>query len=380
MRSRLCIYVVYDKDGVIDDYIPYFLNALKPFVTHMAIVCNGKLNGEGRKKLSQFTSDLFVRENTGYDAGAVKDVLRNLYGWDKVLEYDELLIANDTFYAPLYPLDECFGKMDGADVDFWGWLVHAEHISDNVYVPEHVQSYFLNVKRRLLHSDDFREFWETLATAVNPYEAIRSYEVNFTQAFSQKGYTYDAYLKSENNHPTNLELNINPFIYEAVNLVASQRAPFIKKKALQRMFLDVDIKQYETRKAQLLSLAEGAGYDTNLITGNLDRIGMPAFTELKPKDIWIGFARQTETLYIYGAGTYADMAAHTLDKNNIDYIAFIVTDGLPKHDVFHGHPCLYLSEIEFKDSCGVILALDSRNRVQVEPLLKERGIQNYITV
>ena len=30
--KRLGIYFFYDKDGVVDDYIPFFLRQLKPFV------------------------------------------------------------------------------------------------------------------------------------------------------------------------------------------------------------------------------------------------------------------------------------------------------------------------------------------------------------
>jgi rhamnosyltransferase len=152
MVNRLCIYVVYDKDGIVDDYIPYFLNALAPFVNQFVIVCNGKLNDEGREKLSRFTRDLFVRPNEGYDSGAVKDVLFNLYGWEKVLQFEELLICNDTFYGPLYPLSECFNKMDKSDVDFWGWAGSDADTVYHIYHPVHLQSYFLNIRKTLLSS------------------------------------------------------------------------------------------------------------------------------------------------------------------------------------------------------------------------------------
>lgn len=84
--------------------------------------------------------------------------------------------------------------------------------------------------------------------------------------------------------------------------------------------------------------------------------------------------------YIYGAGTIGHTIARLLIKNKLEFDGFIVTDGYTKCDIFHGYPCWYLSEVTFDDDTGVILALDSKNCAQVEPLLKERGVQNYITV
>ena len=375
--NRLCIYVVYDKDGIIDDYIPYFLNALKPFVRHMIIVCNGNLNDEGRAKLSQFTEDVFVRPNEGYDAGAVRDTLLNLYGWEKILQFDELLIANDTFYAPLYPLDECFGKMDAMNVDFWGWLLHREQLYNELHLSEYVQSYFYNIKSRMLHSHDFMQYFKQMKTAINAYEAFRYYEENLSVYFAQKGYTYGTYLKPLKE---TIGVNYNPFIDDAVELVEDFHCPFIKRKALQRGVSDVDANQYETRKSTLLELVNEIGYDSRLILNHLDRIGNPIFTLLQPKEVWLDFAIQAKKIYIYGAGNYAAMVATVLEKHSIDYMGFIVTDGHAKHDEFHSHPCVYLSEVKFDDDTGVILGLDSKNRAQVEPLLVERGMKNFIAV
>jgi len=118
--NRLCIYVVYDKDGIIDDFIPYWLDAISKFVSHFVIVCNGFVNEEGYQKLYKFTNDVFTRENIGFDSGAIKDTLENLYGWRNILTYNELLICNDTFYGPIYSLDEMFNEMDSRNTDFWG--------------------------------------------------------------------------------------------------------------------------------------------------------------------------------------------------------------------------------------------------------------------
>jgi len=57
--KRITIYVVHDKDGIIDDYIPFYLMELRPCVTHLVVVCNGLLTDEGRHKLSNYADDIY---------------------------------------------------------------------------------------------------------------------------------------------------------------------------------------------------------------------------------------------------------------------------------------------------------------------------------
>ena len=55
--KRLIIYFIFDKNGIVDDYITYMLEDLKKNSTEIAVVCNGKLNVEGRKKLEKITKN-----------------------------------------------------------------------------------------------------------------------------------------------------------------------------------------------------------------------------------------------------------------------------------------------------------------------------------
>ena len=44
--KRLILYFMYDKDGIVDDYVPYMLRELKKNSTEILVVCNGKLTRE----------------------------------------------------------------------------------------------------------------------------------------------------------------------------------------------------------------------------------------------------------------------------------------------------------------------------------------------
>ena len=49
---------IYDKDGIVDDYVLFYLRALKRLEIQLIIVCNGILSQNGKKDLEKF-----VRKN-----------------------------------------------------------------------------------------------------------------------------------------------------------------------------------------------------------------------------------------------------------------------------------------------------------------------------
>ena len=100
--KRLVIYFIYDKQGIVDDYILYMLNAIKETGAEIEVVCNGKLTPDSREKIIEITPNVMVRENEGFDVWAYKSVL-DYYGWEKLETYDEIVMMNFTIMGPVYP-------------------------------------------------------------------------------------------------------------------------------------------------------------------------------------------------------------------------------------------------------------------------------------
>lgn len=117
--NRLGIFFFYDSDGVVDDYVPTLLAGFKPHFSEMTIVCNGKLNEAGQSILSRYTDNLIIRPNTGFDVWAYKTALDS-YGWEKLEQFDEIVLFNATIMGPVYPFAEMFETMNKRDLDFWG--------------------------------------------------------------------------------------------------------------------------------------------------------------------------------------------------------------------------------------------------------------------
>ena len=274
--QRLGIFCTYDADGIIDDYICYLLQEINKILSHLTIVCNGKLTSEGKNKLSKFTDDLIVRDNSGFDMEAWKQgILKNKSG---LKDYDEIILFNDSFFGPLYPFEKIFSKMDETypQVDFWGITIHGksnEH--DNLcpygYIPEHLQSYFLVVRKKMLQSAEFFSYWEKAEIAKTMDEAVKLHEVCFTKNFSDLGFKYAAYCDTRELEK-DCDVKINHYLFSMDKLLKDYNCPLIKKKIflLNRNFFISE--NYGNIPHESLDFIESqTNYDTALIWQNLLR-------------------------------------------------------------------------------------------------------------
>ena len=153
--KRLCIYFFYDKDGIADDYVPFYLKAMREFFSEICVVVNGNLTEESNEKLKTVCDKLLIRENTGFDSWAYKEALYS-YGLDYIAEnFDEVLLNNFTCFGPIGSFKPMFDKMDKSVCDFWG---HCRYYPSegqkigNVPIPEHLMSYFILFRKSILQS------------------------------------------------------------------------------------------------------------------------------------------------------------------------------------------------------------------------------------
>ena len=124
--NRLGIFLTFDADGIIDDYIDELLKDIGKELNRLVIVCNGILSSEGRRKLEKYSSEIMVRENIGFDFCAWKDAMFDYIGFSRIKEYDQLILFNDSFFGPIRSFKDVFAEMDSRDLDFWGLTVHGE--------------------------------------------------------------------------------------------------------------------------------------------------------------------------------------------------------------------------------------------------------------
>lgn len=230
--ERCAIFVFYDKDGIVDRYIPVFLNGIKKVVSRLIIVCNGEVTNNGMKVFRGITDEILTRPNEGYDITAYKYGLEHV-SLDRLSDYDEVLLLNSTMFGPIYPFEEMFGKMNHEDVDFWGITNFHEVPYDPFgtieygYIPKHIQSFFMVFRKSLCSSEDFISYWKNLPVITNYNEAIGYFETVFTKKFSDKGYKWMAYAGSD---------ELEGYTYDPLRdypryMIEKKRCPVMKKRS-----------------------------------------------------------------------------------------------------------------------------------------------------
>ena len=192
--KRVAIYFFYDKDGVVDRYVNYFLEDFKQNLDRLIVVCNGKLTPEGREEFSKYTNEIIVRENKGFDVWAYKEGIEYI-GWDNLKNYDELIMLNMTIMGPIYSFKEMFDEMDSRkELDFWGitkfhkFPVDPWGLIKYGYIPEHIQSHFIAVRNPMLTSYEFKQHWEKMRMINTYFESVSYHESIFTKKFNDKGF------------------------------------------------------------------------------------------------------------------------------------------------------------------------------------------------
>jgi rhamnosyltransferase len=270
---RLGIYSFYDADGIVDRYVPYFLNDLKENLEALVVVVNGQILVEEKQKLLNITPHVIVRENQGFDIWGYKTGLDSI-GWADLATYDEIILANNTVFGPLYPFRDVFAAMAARDIDFWGLTRHGEHENDptgrNTYgfTPVHVQSYFCGFRKRFFQSEAFQSYWDNLPAMPGYNDAVGGHETFFTRHFADLGFTWDTYVDS-----SSLEtLNPNPILYYHQKMVAALNCPIVKRRTFFQDYDDILFHTTGQPAFELMNwLEQQSGFDTGLIWENLLR-------------------------------------------------------------------------------------------------------------
>lgn len=277
MKNRLGILVVYDKDGIVDEYIIYLLNELKTVLSHIVIVCNGEMKKDAIDKLNEYTKDVFIRSNMGYDAGAFKDTLYNLLGWEQVSQYDELVLINDTFYGPFEPFRNIFDTMQSKNVDFWGLTAQPKtKCSYEAYgmeqLPYHIQSYFIVIRSNLLKNKIFRDFWDTMEETNSYMQAVINYELRMTEYFTSHGFHGTSYVDITSQMDENNNDNLFLIYDYAYQMLINKKMPVIKRRFFvisqdSGLFHSIN----EDSQRVLNYIDRNTNYDVGMIWENLIR-------------------------------------------------------------------------------------------------------------
>lgn len=270
---RVLFYLFYDPEGQVDDYVLYKLRAVRKHVEHIFVVSNSELTAASHARLSEVADTVWVRENVGFDVWGYKTAMEQ-FGAERLDAYDELILANYTFFGPIFPFSETFERMDAnRDIDFWGMTSH-KHMDDagelgdeetGELIP-HIQSQWIVVRRSLFTSFEFQAYWSRMPMIESYRDSIRLHETRFTNYFAERGFRYAIAFPAD-EYPGDHPALDNPA------LMLDRRCPIIKRRLFfhESGYLD----RWAILGADVIDRIAAAGYPTELIWRNVARMAEP---------------------------------------------------------------------------------------------------------
>ena len=318
--KRAGIFLFYDPEGKVDDYILGCLGSLQQHMDYLLVVSNSPLDETNRKRLESVSSEVMERKNVGYDVGAYRDGLRHL-GWDHMGDYDELVLFNYTFFAPIHPWAGLFERTDKWDTDFWGITEHDEvrphPFLPKLVMPRHIQSHWIAVRASLSTTKDWRTYWEDMPPIESYNDSIQWHESRFTGYFNALGYRHEVAYNVD-DYPS-----ANP-VFDNASLLLQDGCPILKRRNLFHNPLHLD--RFAIIGADMLEQARAAGYDTDLILSNLARTSKPRDLVTNAGLTWVVPQSASEETYAAAATQkilavahifYADMAEEILQRLSV---------------------------------------------------------------
>ena len=263
--KKALVYVIFESEARLQEYKLRFLQALAPLVDDVIVVVNGQLHDDDINTLEAY-GKVLTRDNKGYDTAAFREGIF-AFGKDKLKDYDQLLLVNDTNIGPMRDLSQVFQEMADQQLDFWG-ISFGEEQEDVTkenpygYIPKHLQSYFLVIEKLMLNDDDFYEYWTHLTDTDSRDKAIGRHETRFTKHFADLGYRYDAVVQEYEDSAM--------YIHPLKMLKAG--SPLVKYTALKNYDEDQFLWQGLDRDSEVPDLLEFVAEETDYPVSILEDI------------------------------------------------------------------------------------------------------------
>ena len=190
-HGRTAVVASYFGDGVIPPALLYFLRGLRGVADNIVLVGDCPVRPEEVEKLRGIVAVAKFGRHGQYDFGSYRrglEIARAEGLLDASLA-DELVVANDSCYGPVYPFAEGFAKMAARDVDFWGYMGYRGFGS----TPDFIQSFFYVFRRRVIDSGKLDEFLGGVRGRIERDKVIAKFEWQFTRFLATAGFRWDCY-------------------------------------------------------------------------------------------------------------------------------------------------------------------------------------------
>lgn len=220
--KRAVIFAHYDKDSIIDDYVVYYLKALKNCIEKVIFVSCNNLPKTEKDKLINIADYIISEEHKEYDFGSYKRGFENIKE-EGLSNYEEIIFANDSCYGPLFSFETVLETMEEKDCDFWGLTKNYFGIGSKT---PHIQSYFIVLRKKAFMSGEFLNFISNIKNENGKNTIIKNYEIGLSQLLYRNGFKDAVYIDTYKHIS-------NPVIKRWKPLILKYKMPLLKCNILR---------------------------------------------------------------------------------------------------------------------------------------------------
>ncbi len=218
MSRNKCLFLFagYDKDGIIDDALIYYLRALS---NHGDIILCLDSNCSKKEiaKTNKYTIKTIASKHGEYDFGSYKRAY--IYAYDKNIlkNYDFVYMVNDSVFGPMFDIKQTLQSMQSATTDAVG-IVVATHKTHS-----YMESWFVQLNKKIFISKWFYDFITSVQHEEYKYIITVKYEHGLTNIIKNNDCSYSGIYTCRGR-----------FTYNNPKKLFKYGCPFIKKSCFTR--------------------------------------------------------------------------------------------------------------------------------------------------
>jgi lipopolysaccharide biosynthesis protein len=245
--KNIVIFAHYDPEYIIDDYVKNYLNELSSMGYIIVFVSTNKIKNKYLKLTS--IDNFIIRKGEGYDFTNWSCAFA---AFPELFLANEILLCNDSVFAPINPLKPLHEIMNKIDCDFWG-------LSDSKEILPHLQSYYIVFRKKTIQTKIFRQLFQN--NYVNNRKEAIFMETNLTLNLVRAGLKPASYVVST-QFPIK---NINYILFFWEPLVKWFDFPIIKRNLLVGVLPWIDTSSWK-------KILSNTNYDLTFIISYLTRL------------------------------------------------------------------------------------------------------------
>ena len=273
-RRTLVLFAHFDLQGIVDPYVTYYLKALHRLgATIVFVSASPILLAESVAAIRPFCAGIYTRRTLSFDFGSwhlAWCILRQR-GWS-LDQFDRFVIANDSVFGPLFPLEEMWRSFHGADM--YGAIENTQMVS-------HLQSFFLAWDLNSRSRPFLNDLWDEFQYAVHKGTLIWRYEVGLSRrarkaGLSVKPFVSAAAIRTAGGRSSQLwgskrSGRNNGTLYFWDGLIEDFRFPFLKATVVR------DKHRHKSMTHLRDVIEQHTPYPYRLIQSNVERLGRRSY-------------------------------------------------------------------------------------------------------